>query len=69
MKDKRIHIPAKKISTEGDGIIRIAPEAMECLAEVMNETRLSVRQAVSLIIIQAVKNDLIDYDREEKENE
>lgn len=42
---------------------------MECLAEVMNETRLSVRQAVSLIIIQAVKNDLIDYDREEKENE
>ena len=69
MKDKRIHIPAKKISTEGDGIIRITPEAMECLAEVMNETRLSVRQAVPLIIIQAVKNDLIDYDREEKENE
>lgn len=55
MKDKRIHIPAKKISTEGDGIIRITPEAMECLAEVMNETRLSVRQAVSLITIQAVK--------------
>lgn len=63
--DGRIHIPAKKISRNDQNVIKITPEAMDALAEVVEETGLSVRQAASLIIIQAVKNNLIVYEREE----
>lgn len=62
--DGRIHIPAKRISRNDQNVIKITPEAMDALAEVVEETGLSVRQAASLIIIQAVKNNLIIYDRE-----
>lgn len=60
----KIHIPAKRISRNDQNVIKITPEAMDALAEVIEETGLSVRQAASLIIIQAVKNNLIIYDRE-----
>lgn len=63
--DGRIHIPAKRISRNDQNVIKITPEAMDALAEVVEETGLSVRQAASLIIIQAVKNNLIVYEREE----
>lgn len=61
----RIHIPAKKVSRNDQNVIKITPEAMDALAEVVEETGLSVRQAASVIITQAVKNNLIVYDREE----
>lgn len=61
----RIHIPAKKVSRNDQNVIKITPEAMDALAEVVEETGLSVRQAASLIITQAVKNNLIVYDRED----
>lgn len=61
----KIHIPAKRISRNDQNVIKITPEAMDALAEVVEETGLSVRQAASLIIIQAVKNNLIVYEREE----
>lgn len=60
----RIHIPAKKVSRNDQNVIKITPEAMDALAEVVEETGLSVRQAASVIITQAVKNNLIVYDRE-----
>lgn len=66
MMDGRIHIPAKRANTNSQGCIKITPEAFEALAEVMNETGMSARQAASIIITQAVNNDLIIYDREEK---
>ena len=61
----RIHIPAKKVSRNDQNVIKITPEAMDALAEVVEETGLSVRQAASVIITQAVKNNLIVYDRED----
>lgn len=62
---KKIHIPAKKIIPNEQGVIKVTREAYEALSEVVNETGLSVRQVASIIIIEAVKNNLIVYDREE----
>ena len=64
-KDMMIHIPAKKMSSNEQGVIKITPEAVDALAEVVNETGMSVRQVASTIIIQAVRQNLIIYDREE----
>lgn len=62
---KKIHIPAKKLIPNEQGVIKITPEAYEVLSEVVSETGLSVRQVASIIIVEAVKNNLIVYDREE----
>lgn len=62
----RIHIPAKRAKANRQGVIKITQEAFEALVEVMNETGMSARQAASTIIVQAVNNDLIVYDREEE---
>lgn len=63
--DGKIHIPARRAGTNPQGVIKITPEAFDALAEVMNETGMSARQAASIIITQAVNNNLIVYDREE----
>lgn len=65
MKDNRIHIPAKRVTPNEQGVIKISPEAYRALAEVVNESGLSVRQAASIIILQAVEKELIVFDREE----
>lgn len=62
---KKIHIPAKKLIPNEQGVIKVTREAYEALSEVVNETGLSVRQVASIIIVEAVKNNLIVYDREE----
>ena len=67
MKDKHIRIPAKKIIPNEQGVIKISPEAYRALAEVVNESGLSVRQAASIIILQAVEKELIVFDREVEE--
>lgn len=63
--DNKIHIPAKRITRNEQGVIKITAEAMNSLAEVVEETGLSVRQTASMIIMQAVEKNLIVYDREE----
>ncbi len=63
--ENKIHIPAKKIIPNEQGVIKVTREAYEALSEVVNETGLSVRQVASIIIVEAVKNNLIVYDREE----
>lgn len=65
MSDGKIHISANQISPNKQGVIKITPEAFECLSEVVNESGKSTRQVASEIIIQAIKGDLIVYDREE----
>lgn len=65
MSSKKIHIPAKKVVPNGQNVIKITPEAYEALAEVVNESSLSIRQVASIIIIEAVRNNLIEYVREE----
>ncbi|NCU43808.1 hypothetical protein EOL71_02435 [Candidatus Saccharibacteria bacterium] len=64
MKDGKIHIPAKKARPNKQGGIKISPEAMDALVEVVNETGMSIRQVASVIILQAVEKNLIVYDRE-----
>lgn len=65
MKSSKIHIPAKKVVPNSQNVIKITGEAYEALAEVVNESGLSVKQVASLIILQAVENNLIVFDRED----
>lgn len=65
MNDGKIHVPAKKITPNNQGVIRITPEAMACLVEVVEESVRSIKQIASMIITQAVNNGLIRYDRED----
>lgn len=65
MSNKKIHIPARKVVPNSQNVIKITGEAYEALAEVVNESGLSVKQVASLIILQAVENNLIVFDRED----
>lgn len=65
----KIHIPVRKAAKNPQGVIKVTPKAMDSLVEVAEETGLSIRQAASIIITQAVKNDLIVYDRETEDEE
>lgn len=55
MRDEKIHIPAKRIVSNGQGVIKITPEAYNALVDVVNESGLSVRQVASIIILQAIE--------------
>ena len=68
MGSKKIHIPAMKVTANEQGCIKLTKEAMGALVELVNETNLSLRSVASEIILQAINNDLISFDREE-ENE
>ena len=66
MKDNHIRIPAKKVAPNEQGVIKISLEAHRALAEIVNESGLSVRQVASMIILQAVEKELIVFEREEE---
>ena len=61
---KKIVIKAKKIVPNSQCVIKLTPEAMMALSEVVNESGRSIKVVASEIIIQAIKNDLIEFDRE-----
>ena len=65
MNDGKIHVPAKKITPNNQGVIKLTPEAMACLTEVVEESGRSIKEIASIIITQAVNNGLIRYDRED----
>lgn len=62
-KDGKIHIPGKAVAPNQHGVIKITPEAYSALAEVVNESRLSLRAVASEIILQAIEQNLIEFDR------
>ena len=62
--DGKIHIPGKKVTTNNQGMIRITPEAYDALVEVVNESRVSLKQVASEIILQAIEQNLIEFDRD-----
>lgn len=62
---KKIYIPSKKAVPNEQGVIKLSREAMEALVEVVNESGRSMRTVASAIILQAIKNDLIVFEREE----
>lgn len=63
MKDGKIHIPGREVVLNQQGVIKITPEAYSALAEVVNESRLSLRAVASEIILQAIEQKLIEFDR------
>lgn len=62
-KDGKIHIPGKAVVQNQQGVIKITPEAYSALAEIVNESRLSLRAVASEIILQAIEQNLIEFDR------
>lgn len=69
MNNKKIIVPRRK-RINAQCQITLTPEAVECLIEVLQETGLSVKNAASTIIVQAVRGDMIVYeDTEEVNNE
>lgn len=65
---QKIHLPAKKIMPNEQGVVKLTRDAMEVLAEIVNQTNMSMRHVASEIIVQAYKNELISFDRREVEN-
>ena len=66
MLERKIHIPAKRLTPNTQGVVKLTPEAFACLAEVVEESGQSIRQVASMIIVQAVTKGLIIFDREEE---
>ena len=62
---KKIHIPAKKLTRNNSGVIKINPAAYDALIDVAEESGHSIKKVASLIILQAIENNLIVFDREE----
>lgn len=60
----KIVIPARKQQVNEQGVIKLTPEALNALTEVVNETNLSIRQVASMIILQAIEKDLIEFKME-----
>ncbi len=64
---KIIILKGTKVYPNKQSVIKITPEAMRILADITNETSMSMRQVASQIIIQSVEKDLIRFDRKENE--
>lgn len=63
MSDWKIHIPArKKLPTDSQMAIKVTPEAYNTLIDIYNESALSLKQIVSLLITEAAEH--IVYDKE-----
>lgn len=62
----KIHLPARKIVANEQGVVKLTKEAMAVLVEIANETSLSLRMVASEIILQAANNGLISLDRNEE---
>lgn len=65
MNDGKIHIRAKKLKPNEQGVIKVSPKANELLIDIANETGRSIRDIASQIIVQAIENELVIYDREQ----
>ena len=65
MKDGMIHVPARnREPVETSQVIRVSPEAYNALIEIYNECTLSMKELVSLIILESV--DRVVFDKEDR---
>lgn len=63
MKDNKIHIPArKKEYVCSQQVVKLSTEAYNALVDIYNESTLSMKEIVSIIILQSV--DRIVFDKE-----
>lgn len=67
MSDGKIHIPARKREyVNSQSVIKVTPEAYNRLIDIVEESDgLSMRKVASLIITQAVEQNLIHFDNKE----
>ena len=66
MNEFAIHIPAKKkqqITDKERMVVRVSPEAYNALVEIYNESTISMKEIVSLLILEGSKH--VVYDKEE----
>ena len=66
MNEFSIHIPAKKkqlITDKERMVVRVSPEAYNALVEIYNESTISMKEIVSLLILEGSKH--VVYDKEE----
>lgn len=63
--DGKLHIPTrKKQPVDGDQIVRISKDAYNAAADVYNESALSMKEIVSMMILFAASR--VVYDKEEQ---
>lgn len=65
MSDGKIHIPARKKKPKNEsGVVRLTKDAYNALVEIYNDSPWSLTQVGSKIILDAIENNLIVYDKE-----
>lgn len=68
VRDGKIHLPARRVRANPQGVVKITPEAIELLADLANETQLSMRFLASEIIKQAIDGGLLSFDEPKMED-
>lgn len=64
---KKIIIPKRTTADSINYTVALTGDAVEALQKVMKKTRLPAKRVVSVILVQAVENDLIVVEGEEEE--
>lgn len=60
MAEKKIQIPVNKIRINNQGVVKLDNEALAAVSAIAVRTGMSIKKTVSMIIKQAVENDLIE---------
>lgn len=60
MSEKKIQIPVNKVRINNQGVVRLDNEALAAVSSIAVKTGWSTKKTVSMIIKQAVENDLIE---------
>lgn len=60
MAEKKIQIPVNKVRINNQGVVRLDNEALAAVSSIAVKTGWSTKKTVSMIIKQAVENDLIE---------
>lgn len=64
MNNKKICLPINKVKVNNQGVVRLDNEALAAASSVAARTGMSMKKTVSMIITQAVENDLIEFEEE-----
>lgn len=65
MSEKKIHIPVNKVRINNQGVVRLDNEALAAVTSIAVRTGWSTKKTVSMIIKQAVENNLIEIEEDE----
>lgn len=65
MSEKKIYIPVNKVRINNQGVVRLDNEALAAVTSIAVRTGWSTKKTVSMIIKQAVENNLIEIEEDE----